>query len=226
MSQKDYYKILSVGENAGSGQIKKAYRNLAFKFHPDKNPGGEETMKEINEAYAVLSNPEKKREYDALRQTYGSFARDQFRQAYTDQDIFRGSDIGEVFAEFSKAFGFSRPEDIFSRNNFYGADYRTFEFKRPGFSGSGFFFYGPMSKVYGPVPGQRNTLFSILTGKVLNFLQKQAAKKLGLDLPERGKDLCDVIGIANKQALAGGKVPYVYRKQGNDRNLLITPSRE
>ena len=79
-----------------------------------------------------------------------------------------------------------------------------------------------MSKVYGPVPGQRNTLFSILTGKVLNFLQKQAAKKLGLDLPERGKDLCDVIGIANKQALAGGEVPYVYRKQGNDRNLLIT----
>jgi len=79
-------------------------------------------MKTINEAYAVLSNPDKKNEYDSLRQQYGPSARDQFRQHYTDQDIFRDSDISQVFEEFSKIFGFSSPQDIFSRNGFYGAE--------------------------------------------------------------------------------------------------------
>src|SRR5208283_270444 len=144
MNQKDYYKILAVSENSGSDEIKKAYRNLAFRYHPDRSTGNEEMMKEINEAYAVLSNPVKRNEYDTLRQKYGSFARDQFRQTYTDQDIFRNSDIGQIFEELSKIFGFSRPEDIFSRNNYYGPRYRTFEFKGHGGSGWGFLFRGPI----------------------------------------------------------------------------------
>ena len=74
-------------------------------------------MKEINEAYAVLSDPMKRREYDSFRQSHGFFARDQFRQTYTEEDIFKDSDIHHVFEELSKLFGFSRPEDIFSRNN-------------------------------------------------------------------------------------------------------------
>jgi curved DNA-binding protein len=109
MNQKDYYKVLGISESAGSEEIKKSFRNLAFRYHPDKSPGSEDMMKELNEAYAVLSNPAKRKDYDALRQRYGSFARDQFRQTYTDQDIFRDSDIGQVFEEFSKIFGFSRP---------------------------------------------------------------------------------------------------------------------
>jgi hypothetical protein len=54
-----------------------------------KNPGSQELMKEINEAYAVLSNAEKRRDYDHLRQSFGSSARDRFRQTHTDEDIFR-----------------------------------------------------------------------------------------------------------------------------------------
>jgi len=64
-----------VGEIAGADEIKKAYRNLAFRYHPDRNAGSEEMMKTINEAYAVLSNPDKKNEYDSLRQQYGPSAR-------------------------------------------------------------------------------------------------------------------------------------------------------
>lgn len=229
MNQKDYYKTLGVGEDAGPGEIKKAYRNLAFRYHPDRNPGGEEMMKAINEAYAVLSNPVKKKEYDALRQAYGPFARDQFRQSHTDQDIFRGSDIGQVFEEFSKAFGFSRPEDIFSRNNFYGSRYRTFEFKDPGFSGSGFYFYGPMRKIYQDrlktSPDQMrqlHPLLSVIIARILDFFTGLAARRLGLELPTRGKDLYDVIGIARKEAVAGGKVRYLYKKRGQPRDLLIT----
>ena len=233
MNQKDYYKILGTSESAGSDEIKKAYRNLAFRYHPDKSTGNEEMMKEINEAYAVLSNTVKRNEYDSLRQRYGSFARDRFRQTYNDQDIFRDSDIGQIFEELSKVFGFSRPEDIFSRTNFYGPRYRTFEFKGQGGSGRGFFFYGPMRAAYqewmktSPDHTRQaaegaHPLLSTFMGKVVSLLQKLVAKKLGLELPESGRDLHDVIQITPKEASVSGKVRYLYDKRGNPRDLLIT----
>ncbi len=233
MEQRDYYKVLEVGETAGADEIKKAYRNLAFRYHPDRNAGSEEMMKTINEAYAVLSNPVKKNEYDSLRQQYGSSARDQFRQHYTDQDIFRDSDISQIFEEFSKIFGFSSPQDIFSRNGFYGPNYRTYEFKAPSGTGRGFFFYRPMRNAYQEglkLPpdqtrqaagiGQRMT--SSIGLKILTLFQKYLAKRLGIELPERGRDLYDVIRITPEEASAGGKLSYLYTKQDNPRNLLIT----
>lgn len=68
MEYKDYYKILGVDRDAGQKDIKKAYRMLARKYHPDVNdsPDAEERFKEINEAYEVLSDPEKRRKYDQL----------------------------------------------------------------------------------------------------------------------------------------------------------------
>ncbi len=232
MNPKDYYKDLGVLENSSAEEIKKAYRNLAFRFHPDKNPGNEEMMKEINEAYAVLSDTAKRREYDALRQRYGSFARDQFRQTHSEQDIFRESDIGQIFEEFSRIFGFSRPENIFSQNNYYGSNYQTFQFKRSGLSGHGFFFYGPMSKAFQEglkashhqmqqEAADRHSLFSKVVVKGLALFQKIAAKRLGLNLPERGSNLYDVIKITAEEASAGDKVRYSHYKQGKTRELLI-----
>ena len=64
---KNYYTVLGLEKSASADQIKKAYRKLALKYHPDKNPGdkaAEERFKEITEAYAVLSDPEKRRVYD------------------------------------------------------------------------------------------------------------------------------------------------------------------
>ena len=233
MEQRDYYKVLGVGEIAGADEIKKAYRNLAFRYHPDRNAGSEEMMKTINEAYAVLSNPGKKIEYDSLRQQYGPSARDQFRQHYTDQDIFRDSDISQVFEEFSKIFGFSSPQDIFSRNGFYGPNYRTYEFKSSGGAGKGFFFYRPMRDAYQEglkmppdqtrqVAGIGQRMTSSIGLKILALFQKMLAKRLGIELPERGRDLHDVVRITREEAYAGGKINYLYTKQDNPRNLLIT----
>ena len=65
--KRDYYEVLGVAKNAGDGEIKKAYRVLAKKYHPDMNPGdkdAEKKFKEASEAYAILSDPEKRRQYD------------------------------------------------------------------------------------------------------------------------------------------------------------------
>jgi len=100
----DYYQVLGVDKKASSDDIKKAYRKLAIKWHPDKNPNNkaasEEKFKKISEAYAVLSDPEKRKQYD----NFGSA--DQFRQQYSQEDIFRGFDLDEILRSFG--FGGSR----------------------------------------------------------------------------------------------------------------------
>jgi len=83
---KDYYKILRVSPDATENEIKKAFRVLAIKYHPDKNPGkneAEEKFKEINEAYNVLSDPEKKKKFDDMRNIRNSgFKKENFNSAY------------------------------------------------------------------------------------------------------------------------------------------------
>ncbi|HOP84969.1 MAG TPA: DnaJ C-terminal domain-containing protein [Syntrophorhabdaceae bacterium] len=104
-TKKDYYEILGVPKNASDEDIKKAYRKLALKYHPDRNPNNkeaEERFKEINEAYAVLSDKEKRKQYD-------TFGMSGFQQRYTEEDIFRGFNIGDLFRDLGFGSG-----DIFS----------------------------------------------------------------------------------------------------------------
>ena len=92
----DYYKILGVDKKASAADIKKAYRKLALKYHPDKTKGDkvlEDKFKKISEAYAVLSDPEKRNQYD----TYGSA---DFQQRFSQEDIFRNFDLGDILKEF------------------------------------------------------------------------------------------------------------------------------
>ncbi|MGI6637837.1 MAG: DnaJ C-terminal domain-containing protein [Desulfobulbus sp.] len=94
--QTDYYEALGLSQEASAEDIKKAYRQLALKYHPDKNPGNkvsEEKFKEISEAYAVLSDPEKRRQYD----TFGSAG---FHQRFSQEDIFRNFDLDSILRQF------------------------------------------------------------------------------------------------------------------------------
>jgi curved DNA-binding protein len=119
----NYYKTLGVEKGASSDDIKKAYRKLALQYHPDRNKGdkqAEEKFKEISEAYAVLSDDQKRRQYDA-------FGDQRFHQQYSQEDIFRNTDFGTVFSEFDLGGGLG---DIFSR---------IFGGQAGGFAGAGGF---------------------------------------------------------------------------------------
>jgi len=101
--KRDYYEILGVNKSASLGEIKKAYRSLALRHHPDRVPAekkkeAEEQFKEISEAYAVLSDSQKRALYDQ----YGHAGID---QKYTYEDIFKGADFSSIFEGLSD-FGF------------------------------------------------------------------------------------------------------------------------
>lgn len=109
MSKKDYYDILGVSKSASADEIKKAYRKLAIKYHPDKNPDdkeAEENFKEAAEAYEVLSNPEKRQRYDQFGHagTQGGFG-----GGYGGG----GMNMEDIFSQFGDIFGGGSPFDSF-----------------------------------------------------------------------------------------------------------------
>lgn len=97
--QRDYYEILGVPRDADARAIKDAFRQLALKYHPDRNkePGAEERFKEIAEAYAVLSDPEKRADYDAAGRAAVA--------GFSPEDLWRGIDFGDLFGGLGLDWG-------------------------------------------------------------------------------------------------------------------------
>ncbi|MEJ2656818.1 MAG: DnaJ C-terminal domain-containing protein [Desulfobacterales bacterium] len=171
MAEKDYYKILGVDKTASEEDIKKAYRKLAMKYHPDHTKGdknAEEKFKKMSEAYAVLSDKEKRKQYD----TFGSAG---FQQRYTQEDIFRGADFESILNEL---FGGSSP---------FGAGGRT------GFSFGGGSPFGRYQRQRQAQPKGADleyelplTLQEVATGtqKVVSFQHKGRSEKLTVKIPK------------------------------------------
>jgi len=222
MNQKDYYETLGVEKGASPKKIKEAYRKLAFQYHPDRNkenPSAVEKMKEINEAYAVLSDPKKRNHYDRFHEQYGPDGYDRFKQSYSEQDIFRGSDINQIFEEMARAFGFRGFEEVFRES--YGQRYQSFEFRRPGVFGKGFIFFGPAFGKRGqqeiPISSE---IFPGFLGKLTRYLLKKA---LRIKDPGKGKDLEESIYLDPRQALEGAKGKYFHRKRSKELLITIPP---
>lgn len=122
--KRDYYEVLGVDKNADEAAIKKAYRALAKKYHPDMNPGdaeAEKKFKEASEAYAILSDPEKKRQYDQ----YGHSAFEGGAGGFGGFD-FNSADFGDIFGDiFGDLFGGGRRGGRANNGPMKGANLRT-----------------------------------------------------------------------------------------------------
>ena len=145
MAAKNYYKILGVSKDAGEKEIKKAYRHLALKYHPDRNPGdkdAEERFKDIAEAYGVLMDKGKRRQYE---QFYGEDARYGYTSTdrgfyYNQEDIFRemfnNPRTKDMFSELQKEF---QRQGVRFDQNFFNEVF----FRGRGVFFGGVFFTGP-----------------------------------------------------------------------------------
>ena len=159
--EKDYYKILGIKKDATDAEVKKAYRKLALKWHPDKNPNNreeaEEKFKKINEAYSVLSDKNKRRQYDRggdFTFDFGSFnANDIFKDFFGDKD---------PFADFFNDDGFGGG---FHFGASFGADFG-------GDSGGGFSF----SSFSSSSAGGKRTITKTVNGKTIQRTEETTFK--------------------------------------------------
>jgi curved DNA-binding protein len=167
---KDYYDILGVPKNASDTGIKKAYRKLAMQYHPDRNPGKQkwanEKFKEINEAYGVLGDPQKRRQYD------------QFGTVGNIGDIFGSPSTATTFEEMMKDFGgaglrFDFLDDIFG--DFLKGRGSSFSFR--SFGG------GPGRVVFEARPGQETNLDEIF-GQARSPRRQEARYELAISQKE------------------------------------------
>ena len=169
MPETDYYKLLGVSKNASEDEIKKAYRKLAMKYHPDHakdDKSAEEKFKKISEAYAVLSDKEKRKQYDE----FGSAG---FHQKYSQEDIFRDFDLGDILREFG-----------FGSGAFMGRGGGT----RFSFGGSPFGAYAGQQQVKGQdlIYELPLTLEEVTTGitKVISFRHDRRSEKITVKIPK------------------------------------------
>ena len=238
---KDYYQILSVAENASHEDIKRAFRKLAFKYHPDTNPGNEkqagEKFKEINEAYGVLGDKDKRQQYDSVRS--GRFAGVGYDSRYkgfqySQQDIFQGifsnrAMFNELNRMFSQA-GLRFDQDFLNRTFFDGSNSIFQFFTHPG--GAGRKAYGfedrenyaqsyPHTRVSTYKPGLMERLLSRATARI----GKYALRKLfGLQyesLPKQSLDQHIELKISPSEANTGCEKGIIHRRGKKTKKLMV-----
>jgi curved DNA-binding protein len=190
MAKRDYYEVLGVKKTATEEEIKKAYRKLAMKYHPDRNPGNkqaEERFKEINEAYAVLSDKGKRQQYD-------QFGPSGFSQRFSQEDIFRGFDISDLF----KDLGFST-NDVFSR--IFGGGGRGAKAR-----------YGSFDDLFGQRGGQPYDFGDMSSG---------GAYQTHGPMAERGQDIQSELNLTLQEAAFGGEKKVKFSKGGKVEEVTV-----
>jgi len=170
MPETDYYKLLGVSKNASEDEIKKAYRKLAMKYHPDHardDKSAEEKFKKISEAYAVLSNKEKRIQYDE----FGSAG---FHQKYSQEDIFRDFDLGDILREFGFGGGSYKGRSGGMRFPFGGSPFGAYSGHQEQVKGQDLIYEIPL------------TVEEVTTGatKVISFRHDRRSEKITVKIPK------------------------------------------
>jgi curved DNA-binding protein len=207
----DYYEMLGVKKDSSTQDIKKAYRKLAMKYHPDRNKGdkeAEEKFKKISEAYAVLSDPEKRKQYD----TFGASG---FQQRFSQEDIFRDFDFGDILKEF----GLGGLGGGFRASGGQGSPFETFFFQSGGPGPGRTSFRTPTQQ---PVKGSDVTyelsvsLNEILNGadKTISLRRENKTENVSVKIPKGIKS-------GQKLRLAGKGSPSPYGGPPGDLFLVI-----
>ena len=231
--QEDYYNVLGVSHNASKAEIKKRYRELALKYHPDRNsndPNAEEKFKRISEAYAVLIDDQKKRKYDQLRSySYQQrYTREDF--GYTQEDIFKDlfrdsfasdifEDLGREFARYNLRF-----DNKFFRQVFFGGR---------GFVFGGVFFMGPggfsrSRYIYRTKPFSREV--TEYERKPQEGILRKAARKIGEFIQDKiaslqegttDRDLHYILPITSLEAANGAEKIISYRRGAKTEKVKV-----
>ena len=238
---KDYYQILDVPDNASQEDIKRAFRKLAFKYHPDTNPGREkqveEKFKEINEAYGVLGDKDKRQQYNFARKgqfagvgydaKYGGFQ-------YSQQDIFRDIFSNQaMFDELNRMFnqaGLRFDQDFVNRVFSQGGGFVYQIFASPAGASRSTYRFGaktpyqqpyPHSEVSGYKPNWIERLFSGIAVKVGKYVLR---KLFGFEyepLPKQNLDQHIELDISLSEARAGGEKQVTYKRGKQTKRLMV-----
>jgi DnaJ-class molecular chaperone len=233
---KDYYRTLGVPENASDEDIRKAFRKLAFRYHPDKNIGhekeAEEKFKELNEAYGVLSDKVKRQQYDMARKGvfagYGApshgfnYSReDIFRDTFSNQDIME--DLNRMFSQSGLRFDQEFLNRVFGTNNvifrvytFQGGRARSYASDRDISSETGPARSAPEVRK----PGFIERMAAKATMKLTNFALR---KLFGIryESPAPGLDLYENLVLSQTEAGAGGEKEFTYKNNGRQKKLMV-----
>ena len=238
---KDYYRILGVPDNASQEGIKKAFRTLAFKYHPDTNPGNEkqaeERFKEINEAYGVLGDRNKRQQYDFARKTpFASVGYDTGYRGfqYSQQDIFRDTFSNQaVFDELSRMFaqaGLRFDQDFLNRTFFRGSGFvfkfftspsgtSTRTYKAGNWTNSEQYYPDTSLSTYKPNLIER--LLSKITAKIGSYA---LSKLFGLHYESPAKQNLDLhieLEVSPAEAVTGGEQPVIYKRGKKTKKLMV-----
>ena len=232
--KQDYYEVLGVPRNASDAEIKRAFRKLAFQYHPDRNrePGAEDKFKEINEAYSIIGDGAKRQEYDNYRKSaFAGVGAGRGSSFYTQDEIFRQSFSNPYFYnELNKLFremGLRFDQDFLNQMFFSDRGF-VFQFFG-GRRGAHRRYYGfgdtaLHQQRYGQPPKAtaKPSLTNRFLGSLTNRMGKYAIRKLfGFDpTAYLDPDIHQEIKLKTKQAKNGCEREITY-KRGNERKRVI-----
>jgi DnaJ-class molecular chaperone len=236
---KDYYQLLGVSENAGEEDLRKAFRKLAFQYHPDKNPGhekeAEKKFKNINEAYGVLSDKAKRQQYDLSRKGQmagaGYGVPSQGFQ-YSQDDIFRDTfanrttmdDLNRMFAQAGLRFDQDFLNRVFfsSNNGVFRVYFSTSTAAQRARPTNETGDQSNQAQVNSPAykPNFIERWLARVTFKMGNFALR---KMLGVKFEEPQADLdhYQELALSSSEAAAGGEKAINYKRNNRSKKLMV-----